>query len=194
MDGQYILDIDIVVSKHAEELAGDARQAAQVLAHQRHNRHITDDIHRAKLAQIVIRALQSLVLDRQFLISAHGHHTVLRVQRHGDVHLRRGDEVHRQVVPIEDGEDLGEEAVRAGAAVAVHVEHDDGVLDCDGGGAAALVQLGEVGAGAAAGELGLDGGFGDGLGHDDCAWRFGVQHVLDANGAGIVSFRHHTVL
>ena len=47
---------------------------------------------------------------------------------------------------IEDGEDPGEEARGACALVAVHVEHDDGVLDCDGSGFAALVEVGEVGA------------------------------------------------
>lgn len=68
---------------------------------------------------------------------------------------------------VEDGEDLCEEAVRASTSVAVYVQNDNGVLHRDRRGLAALVEVGEIGAGAAARELRFNGVVDRWLGYDD---------------------------
>lgn len=69
----------------------------------------------------------------------------LRVQGHGDVDLRRRDEVNAEAVLVQNAEDGHEEAVSTGALLAVHVKHSDVALDSHSRRALGRVMLAQVG-------------------------------------------------
>jgi hypothetical protein len=48
---------------------------------------------------------------------------------HADVHLARADQVDDDAEPVQDAKDAREEPVRDALPVAVHVQHDDALLD-----------------------------------------------------------------
>jgi hypothetical protein len=108
------------------------------------------------------------------------------VQGHGHVHLGRGYEVHGQVPAVEDTEDVHQEAVSAGALVAVHVEYDDVVLDRDRSRTLGAGERSQEAGGARAEERGVsDWGaivdIRDVVGEDDGTGVAGVHDVLDAD-------------
>ena len=104
----------------------------------------------------------------------------LRVQGHGDVDLRRGDEVDTKAVLVQNAEDGHEEAVSTGALLAVHVKHSDVALDSHSRWALGRVVLAQIGDRAVTEEtsplayLAVEG-----VGEDDSASIARVHDVLD---------------
>src|SRR4051812_37928371 len=91
------LDIDIVLTKHAEELARDTNQILQLLTDKAHNRHIRYNINSTEAPKLNDSAIEILVLDLVLILSSATQKGRLRVQRHGDMHLRRGNEIYGEM-------------------------------------------------------------------------------------------------
>jgi hypothetical protein len=81
------LDVDVVVTKHAEELARDTNHVLELLTNQAHDGHVRHNVDSAELAKIVDGTLEILVLDLVLIYAATAQHSRLRVQRHRDVDL-----------------------------------------------------------------------------------------------------------
>lgn len=146
------LDVDIVVTKHAEELATDTDHVLELLANQAHDGHVGNNVNGAQLAEVVDSALKILVLDLVLVHTTTAQHGGLRVQGHRDVDLGRRNEIHRQVPAVQDAEDVHQETMSTGALVAVHIQDDDVVLDGDSSGAPGRVQRVQKAGGAGAEE------------------------------------------
>lgn len=125
------LDIDVVVTKHAEESATDTNHVLELLSNQAHNGHVRHNVDGAQVAEVVDGALEILVLDPVLVLAAATKEGRFRVQGHRDVDLGGRNEIHRQMPAIQDAKDVHQETVGTGTLVAVDVEHNNIVLDGD---------------------------------------------------------------
>lgn len=167
-----------MITKRRKHLARNTNHVLHLSAHQTEDRKTVQNAHVAAVAQ---------VLDRRVKI---GHLGVAHVHGDRDVHLGRGDQIHRDLVLVEDGEEPRQESVRDRPLVGVDVDDGDLVLDGHGRG---TLGFGAPGAGRAVGGAGAVGavllvaleglvGRQKGVGLDDGALAARVLDVLDADG------------
>jgi hypothetical protein len=135
------LNVNPLLPQRAEEPPANTDHAAQLAADQRNNSHIRNEIDVAPDAEVVHGAFERGVFDAEFFLAVPGQQGDFRVQGHRDVDFGGGDEVDAQAVFVQDAEDGHQEAVGAGALLAVHVKHGDAALDGHGGGALGRVVL-----------------------------------------------------
>ena len=76
------LDVDVVVTEHAEELAANANHVLELLSNQAHNGHVRHNVDGAQFAKIIDSALKVLVLDPVLIFAAATQHGRLGVQGH----------------------------------------------------------------------------------------------------------------
>ena len=115
-------EIDALLFEVFEGLAQLMQDRADVATDEAYRRAGTDDLHARQLCQ---------VCDHRF----HGGSIEcvrLRIQRHGDVGLRRRHQVDRQAVLLEDLEGVGEKTDLVPHARAVERDQRDALLDADG--------------------------------------------------------------
>ena len=94
----YHLDVDIRLRQGGKHATCNTDHMLHMLPDQAQNRQIPDDFDRAMVLELVNRLLQRMVLN-------------LRMQCHRHVHLRCGDEIHAELVLIQDREDSRKESM-----------------------------------------------------------------------------------
>ncbi|MNG99172.1 hypothetical protein D3C79_583370 [compost metagenome] len=132
---------DVVLANGVEHPAAHPGGLAHAVADEGHQREVGLHLHLAQLAEL-----------RQHLVAEDGLAVALAagvIQGQGDAHLRGGDEVHRDAVPCQYAEYLGQEAV--GVEHVEAVQGDQHLLAAQGHGAK---QRAGLGAGADPGATG----------------------------------------
>lgn len=122
------LQIDIIVSKCRKHAPRDANHVLHVRSDQTQDGHARQHADISTLLQVLRGRLECF---RSNAVSVDG-------QRH--MHLTRRDEVHRDGLLVEDGEDSRKEAMGDGSLVRVHVDDADLILDRDGGWALGILE------------------------------------------------------
>jgi hypothetical protein len=189
----YHLYVDASFSEDTKEFAGNTNAMLQFLPNKGNDAHIWCNIHRSKSSQIVDRMQETFILNIYLIGACYSRNKpTLAMDSHGNMHFARRDQIHRQMMTIQDAKDLGQEPMRASPLRRVHIKHDDILLNSDGRRAfrSPVRLVVELGGGARAKQLGLErvGGM-----HalvlllvrvwvDDGAGAAWVHDVLDADG------------
>lgn len=83
---------------------------------------------------------------------------------------------------VQNSKDLGQETMRTGTTVGVNVQHNDGVLDSDGGGTSRSYKGFEVGRRAASRDFGLERPlYAFDFWKDNCSSASGIDDILNAD-------------
>ena len=128
------LNVDAFFTQGTKKSSTDTDHAPQLLTDQTDDGHTRHEINVTPDTQIFNGTLERRALDvHLFTVGAgFGEHCDLAVQSHGHVDFRRRDQIDAELVLVQDTKDGHEEAVSAGAFLAVDVEHGDAALDGDG--------------------------------------------------------------
>lgn len=188
------LDVDSMITQRREHLARNTNHVLHLRTDQTQNGQTVQHAHVATIRQVPHRRVKVRNIR------------VAHVHRHGNVHFRSRNQVHADLVLVEDGKKPRKEMVRDRPLVGVDVDDGDLVLDGDGRGALGLVALeagravgggGSVGAavGAAVLLVALERLVGrqQGIGLDNGALTARVLDVLDADrdrGSGLDHLVH----
>ena len=109
-------------AEHGPDIGQLVQQRAHAAPDQGDGRAWRDHLHPADLGQVGRQRGQHVGADQ----------VLAGVQRHGDVGLRRTDQVHRQAMLLETGEHVGQEADLLPHADAFHRHQHDAVAAADG--------------------------------------------------------------